>query len=136
MTGKVIDSSVLTKYLLKEKDWEKIHEILLERPYTLDLAMKEVANAIWKRVFFLKDIDIKRAFIILNDLFDMKMKLLRVEPQDNYLKLAFEIAINTGTALYDSLFIAQAFSKNAILITADKKQYKTTSELGLASILI
>jgi predicted nucleic acid-binding protein len=136
VTGKVIDSSVLTKYLLKEKDWEKIHEILLERPYTLDLAMKEVANAIWKRVFFLKDIDIKRAFIILNDLFDMKMKLLRVEPQDNYLKLAFEIAINTGTALYDSLFIAQAFSKSAILITADKKQYKITSELGLASILI
>jgi predicted nucleic acid-binding protein len=134
VTGKVIDSSVLTKYLLKEKDWEKIHEILLERPYTLDLAMKEVANAIWKRVFLLKDMDIKRAFMILNDLFDMK--LLRVEPQDNYLKLAFEIAINTGTALYDSLFIAQAFSKNAILITADKKQYKTTSELGLASILI
>jgi predicted nucleic acid-binding protein len=64
------------------------------------------------------------------------MKLLRVEPQDNYLKLAFEIAINTGTALYDSLFIVQAFSKNAILITADKKQYKKTSELGLASILI
>jgi predicted nucleic acid-binding protein len=134
VTGKVIDSSVLTKYLLKEKDWEKIHEILLERPYTLDLAMKEVANAIWKRVFLLKDMDIKRAFMILNDLFDMK--LLRVEPQDNYLKLAFEIAINTGTALYDSLFIVQAFSKNAILITADKKQYKTTSELGLASILI
>jgi predicted nucleic acid-binding protein len=134
VTGKVIDSSVLTKYLLKEKDWEKIHEILLERPYTLDLAMKEVANAIWKRVFLLKDMDIKRAFMILNDLFDMK--LLRVEPQDNYLKLAFEIAINTGTALYDSLFIAQAFSKNAILITADKKQYKKTSELGLASILI
>jgi predicted nucleic acid-binding protein len=134
VTGKVIDSSVLTKYLLKEKNWEKIHEILLERPYTLDLAMKEVANAIWKRVFLLKDMDIKRAFMILNDLFDMK--LLRVEPQDNYLKLAFEIAINTGTALYDSLFIAQAFSKNAILITADKKQYKTTSELGLASILI
>jgi predicted nucleic acid-binding protein len=134
VTGKVIDSSVLTKYLLKEKDWEKIHKILLERPYTLDLAMKEVANAIWKRVFLLKDMDIKRAFMILNDLLDMK--LLRVEPQDNYLKSAFEIAINTGTALYDSLFIAQAFSKNAILITADKKQYKTTSELGLASILI
>jgi predicted nucleic acid-binding protein len=78
VTGKVIDSSVLTKYLLKEKDWEKIHEILLERPYTLDLAMKEVANAIWKRVFLIKDMDIKRAFMILNDLFDMK--LLRVEP--------------------------------------------------------
>jgi predicted nucleic acid-binding protein len=89
---------------------------------------------LYGKEYFLKDIDIKRAFMILNDLFDMK--LLRVEPQDNYLKLAFEIAINTGTALYDSLFIAQAFSKNAILITADKKQYNITSELGLASILI
>jgi predicted nucleic acid-binding protein len=97
VTGKVIDSSVLTKYLLKEKDWEKIHEILLERPYTLDLAMKEVANAIWKRVFLLKDMVVERAFMILNDLFDMKMKILRVEPQDNYLKLAFEIASRAFT---------------------------------------
>jgi hypothetical protein len=30
--------------------------------------MKEVANAIWKRVFLLKDIDVERAFIILDDL--------------------------------------------------------------------
>jgi predicted nucleic acid-binding protein len=66
----------------------------------------------------------------------MKLKILRVEPQDNYLKSAFEISIKKGTALYDSLFIAQAFSKSAILITADKKQYKITSELGLTSILI
>jgi len=43
MTGKVIDSSALTKYLLKEKGWEKIY---FSKECTLDLAMKEVANAI------------------------------------------------------------------------------------------
>jgi len=65
VTGKVIDSSALTKYLLKEKGWKKIY---FSKECSLDLAMKEVANAIWKRVFLLKDIDVERAFIILDDL--------------------------------------------------------------------
>ena len=32
-------------------------EILREKLYTIELAVKEVANSIWKRVKLLKDID-------------------------------------------------------------------------------
>jgi predicted nucleic acid-binding protein len=43
---RVIDSSTLAKFLLKESGWERVKGILTGKPYTLDLAVKEVANAI------------------------------------------------------------------------------------------
>ena len=36
---------------------KRIMEIVREKPYTIELAVKEVANSIWKRVKLLKDID-------------------------------------------------------------------------------
>jgi len=57
---KVIDSSALAKFILREKGWEHVRDILRERPRTLYLAVKEVANAIWRRTIHLKDINIKK----------------------------------------------------------------------------
>jgi predicted nucleic acid-binding protein len=45
LTGRVIDSSAIAKFLLKEEGWWKVKEVLIEKPYTLNLAVKEVANA-------------------------------------------------------------------------------------------
>jgi len=50
LTGRVIDSSTIAKFLLKEEGWGKAGEVLMGKPYTLDLAVKEVANTIWRRV--------------------------------------------------------------------------------------
>jgi len=47
VTAKVIDSSALAVLLLKEEGWRKVKEILREKPYTIELAVKEVANSIW-----------------------------------------------------------------------------------------
>ena len=77
MTGKVIDSSVLAKYLLKEEDWERVSPILHERPYSLSLAVKETVNALWKRVYLLKDISVEKAFLLLEDLLDIKNNILK-----------------------------------------------------------
>jgi len=46
LTAKVIDSSVLARFFLKEVGWDQLEGIMLERPYTLNLAIKEVTNAI------------------------------------------------------------------------------------------
>ena len=43
MTERVIDSSALTKFSLKEGGSRNLRVILLERPYALDLAVREVA---------------------------------------------------------------------------------------------
>ena len=69
MIEKVIDSSALAAFLLKEEEeWKRIREILREKPYTLELAIKEAGNSVWKRVKLLKDIDENKALTILGDL--------------------------------------------------------------------
>ena len=46
----VVDSSVLAKYVLREEGWEEVEKYLERGTITLDLAVKEVLNALWKRV--------------------------------------------------------------------------------------
>jgi len=132
---KVIDSSILAKYLLKEEGWRRVAETLRERPFTLDLAVKETANALWRRVVLLRDIDVDKASTLLDDLLKLK-KALRVEPQDRYLRAAFEIAITHRITVYDALFIAQARAKNAVLVTADEKQYSIARGVGVEPVLV
>ena len=44
----VIDASAITKYVLKEEHWEQVRNYLTAEPCSLDLALAEVSNAIWK----------------------------------------------------------------------------------------
>jgi len=134
VTEKVIDSSALAVFLLKEEGWKRMMEILREKPYTIELAVKEVANSIWKRAKLLKDIDENKALTILGDLLKLRRTALRIEPQDIYLSQALEIALKNDAAVYDSLFIAQALAKKAILVTLDKKQAEIASRLGIRSM--
>ena len=136
MTGRVIDSSAIAKFLLKEEGWLRVKGFLLEKPYTLELAVEEVANAIWRRVMLLRDISVGKAFIILNDLLELKKYLLVVEPQTPYLSQALKIAIENKVTVYDALFIAQALAKQAVLITSDKKQCKLAENLNVETVYI
>lgn len=135
MIERVIDSSALAKLLLKEEGWKRVEEIIVEKPFTLDLAIKEVANAIWRRVVLLHDIDIEKVLTLLNHLLELK-KVLRVEPQDQYIVQAFTIALENNIAVYDALFIAQAMIKKATLITSDKRQFDVAQKLGVEATYI
>jgi len=136
LTGRVIDSSAIAKFLLREEGWLKVKGFLLEKPYTLELAVEEVANAIWRRVMLLRDISVGKAFIILNDLLELKKYLLVVEPQTPYLSQALKIAIENKVTVYDALFIAQALAKQAVLITSDEKQCKLAENLNVETVYI
>ena len=132
---RVIDSSALAKLLLKEEGWKRVEEIIVEKPFTLDLAIKEVANAIWRRVVLLHDIDIEKVLTLLNHFLELK-KVLRVELQDQYIVQAFTIALENNIAVYDALFIAQAMIKKATLITSDKRQFDIAQKLGVEATYI
>lgn len=132
---RVIDSSALAKLLLKEEGWKRVEEIIVEKPFTLDLAIKEVANAIWRRVVLLHDIDIEKVLTLLNHLLELK-KVLRVEPQYQYIVQAFTIALENNIAVYDALFIAQAMIKKATSVTSDKRQFDVAQKLGVEATYI
>jgi predicted nucleic acid-binding protein len=116
---------------LKEGGWERVKGILAGRPYTLDLAVKEVANAIWRRVTLMGDVSLEKAPVILGDLLELKRVALRVEPQDPYLGQALRIAIENRVVVYDSLFIAQAIAKKAALTTSDERQGRVAERLNV-----
>jgi len=131
---KVIDSSAIAKFILKEEGWRSIEKTLIdliERPYTLDLAVKEVANAIWRRTILLRDLSVESAVRLLNHLLDLRRKVLRVEPQDQYIVQAFMMTLENNIAIYDALFIAQAMAKKAMLVTSDKRQFDIAQKLGV-----
>jgi predicted nucleic acid-binding protein len=136
LTEIVIDSSILAKFILRESVWGKAKDIISKRPYTLELAVKEVVNAIWKRVTLIKDINVEKAFVLLSDLLELKKRLLVVEPQDWYLSQALEISIKEEIPVYDSLFIAQAVAKQATLATSDRRQCQVAEKLNVKTLCI
>jgi predicted nucleic acid-binding protein len=130
---KVIDSSSLIKFFSKEEGWEKVAQIISEGVITLDLSIKEVANALWKKVIIgemKEDIAIK----ILSDL--LKREAMIIVNQDEYLIEAFKIANRNKITIYDSLFIALAKSKNLELVTSDIKQYEIAKNEGVNTLLV
>jgi predicted nucleic acid-binding protein len=130
---RIIDSSSLVKFFSKEKGWEKVAQIISEGVITLDLSIKEVANALWKKV--LKgDLNEDIAIKILSDL--LKREAMIIVNQDEYLIEAFKIANKNKITIYDSLFIALAKSKNLELVTSDIKQYEIAKNEGVNTLLI
>ncbi len=136
MIERVIDSSALAKFILREKGWEHVRDILRERPRTLDLAVKEAANAIWRRAVHLKDINAEKALQILDNLLSMRKTVIEIDSQELYLKQALRIAIDHGITIYDALFIAQALNRKAALVTSDKEQCEIAFKLGIKCIHI
>jgi predicted nucleic acid-binding protein len=130
---KVIDSSALIKYFSREEGWENVREVMLEGVVTLDLAIKELSNALWKKVRRAEmSIDIARS--ILEDL--ITNKAIPIESEDKYLDKAFEIAVEHGITVYDSLFIAMALKRSLDLITCDENQASIARKLGVKTLTI
>jgi predicted nucleic acid-binding protein len=128
---KVIDSSALIKYIAKEESWEKVEEHLKEGCITLDLAIKETANALVKKALK-NEVNSETAKEIINYL----PRIVRITPQNEHFSKALEIAIKNKMAIYDALFTALSVNRNIPLLTSDEKQAKTSREYGVAVTLI
>ena len=128
---KVIDSSTLIKYIAKEENWEKVEEHLKEGCVTLDLAVKETANALVKKALK-SEVNFEIAKEIINHL----PRTVRIVPQKEHFSKALEIAIKNKASIYDALFIALSVNTDTPLLTSDEKQAETSKEYGVAVTLI
>ncbi len=127
----VIDASTLAKYLLKEEGWLSVEEYLLEGVRSVDLVVKEVANAIWKHVVVHKMVSIDIGLELYKQLKKLvEENVIVLESQEKYLDKAVEIALNYGVTIYDSLYIAQALRYEELL-TSDKRQAGIARKLGV-----
>ncbi|WP_232460745.1 type II toxin-antitoxin system VapC family toxin [Thermococcus barossii] len=112
------------KYLLKEEGWETVSEFLRKSGdlVSLEMALIEGANAVWKRYNLYKDISIETAQKILDYLHATKGIILYENPLQ-YLPEGEKIALEHKITVYDALYIAQAL-KCGRLATSDEKQGK------------
>ncbi|NJE12833.1 type II toxin-antitoxin system VapC family toxin [Thermococcus sp. LS2] len=126
----VIDASSLAKYILREENWKRVREYLLDDSYSLTLALAEVSNAIWKHHVLYKVISNKEVGIMFEALKKLKEDVVIFEPFEDYLGDAVKIAIGGKIPIYDALYLAQA-KKYGSLLTSDEKQWKIAKKLGI-----
>jgi predicted nucleic acid-binding protein len=127
----VIDASALAKYVFKEEGWREVHGFLERGALSVDLIVKEVANAIWRRTFILKVEGVELASRRYQLLIRIARELLVLENELSYLDEAFRIAVENGLTVYDSLYIAQAHKRKVALLTSDRRQAEVARKLGL-----
>ncbi len=128
---KVIDSSALIKYIAKEEGWEEVEKHLKEGCVTLDLALKEAANALVKKMLR-EEVDLNTAKEIMLHM----PKIVKITPQTEHFPKALETAIKHKLTIYDALFIALAMSINAPLLTSDRVQAEISKKHGVITILV
>ncbi|RLF22223.1 MAG: PIN domain nuclease [Thermoprotei archaeon] len=134
----VIDASSLAKYIIKEKGWLDVERYLLEEEvHTLDLALKEVVNVIWKQAILLHNISLEEAeekYIALMKL--VEGEVIALDDEMKYLKEAFETALDMKITIYDALYVVKAKADRAQLLTSDKRQHEVAQKLGIKAILV
>jgi predicted nucleic acid-binding protein len=126
MSDKIVDSSVVAKWVLPEPDSPLADRLITEtaasgeRLVVLDLAFVEVTNAIWKRNH--------RGFSTIDQarqsLDDLLACPVHIEPAHRLLRAALEIAAKYQRAVYDALFVALVQDLNTGGVTADEPLYR------------
>jgi predicted nucleic acid-binding protein len=114
---RVADSSFIVEGLLKKKE-------LLEEDFliTVDLAVYEVVNAIWRHQFLLKDLDDGPSYVsILYGLIESgRIRIIRPAPE--LMQKGYSLAGENRRSVYDTIFVALAIELAYELATLDKRQ--------------
>jgi predicted nucleic acid-binding protein len=125
---KVIDSSSLLKFLNREDGWEDVDEELEAGCITIELAIKEAGNGLWKRV--------KRGEItgnVASKLYNTILEHLPIKlaEQRELYSDSMELAISNRITLYDAMFIQLARKLGLPLVTSDREQADICKKLGV-----
>ena len=130
---RVIDSSSLAKFTLKEPSWELVRNALSERCISIELSIKEVANSIWKRALT-QELTLERARQTLARF--LSERPFEISDQGELYEEAFKIALKTKSTIYDSLYVELARRKSLTLVTSDKVQARVAKETGVETLFI
>jgi predicted nucleic acid-binding protein len=126
MSDIVVDSSVIAKWILPESDSLEARHLFGqaltrgERLLVLDLALIEVANAIWKR-HHQRIITVEEAHETLGRFLRMPV---HIRPATPLLTSALEIAAAHDRSIYDALFVSLAHELRAPGVTADEPLWR------------
>ena len=128
----VIDASVLVKWFFAEIYSEESVALIERTDLALvpDLLWAELGSVFWQRVRS-GEITPAEAERLAETLEALPCELEGV-PAQELLAPALAIAIQAGTSLYDSLYLALAIREDIPLVTADRKFYAAHENMPLS----
>ena len=112
----VFDSSAIIN-LCGDRKTEKLLD-----GWTLNLAIYELGNAVWKQVKIHEKITVEEANLVLDSLTEVFRRLKKPETENSLETL--KIAVKEGLTYYDASYISAAVENNLTLVTDDEKLYK------------
>ena len=116
---------------MKEKAVE-----FLEGTVTLDLALYELGNFIWKECVLKRIISRKEALERIEDLVKILglMDLEKLEKED--VGSTMILAVDLDLTFYDASYLYIAKSRNMILITEDKELLEKAKRIGVKAVRV
>jgi predicted nucleic acid-binding protein len=113
-----------------------VHSFLKRRfnLHTVDVALAESLNAIWKHTNIHRDLNPHDAEAAVRDLIRIHSKL-EVLATSELAEETTAIAQSQNITIYDGLYIAATLKLNATLLTSDQKLYGTASSLTNTELL-
>ncbi|MGH9920061.1 MAG: PIN domain-containing protein, partial [Nitrososphaerales archaeon] len=105
---------------------------LLEEDFlvTLDLAVYEVANSIWKHQLLLKDLNDGLPYLsILHGLIESG-RIRIIHPSEELIEKAYSLAAKKRRSIYDAIFAVLALELTLELATFDKRQAELFRGIG------
>jgi len=135
----VVDSSVFASILVKDEFYERA-KIFVERfsgsVLTLNLALVEVANALWRHVYLLKRIPEDRYARLRDKIRPLIYASADVQPAESLVEEALDNAKRFGITIYDSLFVTLALKEGGRLVSFDEKLRKRIEEAGSNIVVV
>src|SRR5919108_2473837 len=128
MIVRAIDSSSIAKFVNREDNWEAAAEALRAGCVSIDLAVKETGNSLWKRVHR-GQLDSKRAKQIFAEFIGSLP--FKVADQARLYRPAFDIATSFSITVYDALFLALSREEGLQFVTSDPSQAEVAKKLGV-----
>ncbi len=130
---KVIDASALIKYVNKEPGYEGVVNHILQGCVTVELALKELGNALWKRVI--------KGVVSLEDARQIlkiftEGRIVRFAAQEDLILDAFNLSTSLNITIYDAFYIVLAERLKVELLTSDWKQAEKAREYGVKTTLV
>ncbi|MBO8182746.1 MAG: type II toxin-antitoxin system VapC family toxin [Archaeoglobus sp.] len=89
--------------------------------YTLNLAIFEIGNAVWKQVYLKRRIETEEGLIVLEVLTEIFENLKKIEVSARDVLM---LAIEEGLTFYDAAYLHAAIKNNLTLVTDDDRLFK------------
>jgi predicted nucleic acid-binding protein len=115
----VIDASALAALLMPEDGGEEVEKAVkeAERVSTLDLAVYEVGNAVWRRVRR-GELSMEEGNVVVSTLLSL-LETFEVFSYREVAADAFRLAVDAGITVYDAAYVVLAKRLDARLLTLD-----------------